>query len=123
MYCRGARASRLCLPPAPQHYFLCVCAAADTGNHAIRKISGNSVALYLGTAGTPGGGGDGGPRLSATLRGPRGVTVDQSTQDMYISGACALRRPIMCLVCCTRTQYASEAGGGTSKTEAENASP
>eukprot|EP00955_Chlamydomonas_euryale_P103095 365466-Chlamydomonas_euryale.AAC.20 len=61
--------------------------AADKGNHIVRKISGNSVQVYLGIAGTPGDSGDGGDRLSATLSGPRGVTVDTATGDVYVSGA------------------------------------
>eukprot|EP00955_Chlamydomonas_euryale_P070983 360913-Chlamydomonas_euryale.AAC.2 len=65
----------------------CACSAAEAGNHVVRKISGNSVELYLGTAGVPGGAGDGGPRLSATLNSPQAVAVDPSTHDVYVSGA------------------------------------
>ena len=48
---------------------------ADAGNHRIRKVS-NGVMVTIAGTGRLGYGGDGGPARQATLRFPKGVTID-----------------------------------------------
>src|SRR5215471_8213112 len=57
---------------------------ADTNNHCIRKISGNSTSTIAGTCGTKGNSGNGAAATSATLTSPGGVAVD-SSGNVYIA--------------------------------------
>ena len=56
---------------------------ADTGNHAVRRISNGVVTTIAGT-GRRGSGGDNGPATSAGLTSPTGVAVD-SLNRLYIA--------------------------------------
>jgi len=56
---------------------------ADSGNSAIRKVSGGVITTIAGT-GTAGFSGDNGPAASATLRGPGGIALDASG-NLYIA--------------------------------------
>ena len=56
---------------------------ADTGNHAVRKVSANGVISAFAGTGTPGFAGDGGPAVSAQLRGPTGLALDKNG-NLYI---------------------------------------
>lgn len=56
---------------------------ADTGNHAIRRISGGVMSTVAGT-GSPGNGGDGGSATQATLFQPNAVAVDRGG-TLYIA--------------------------------------
>jgi uncharacterized protein (TIGR03437 family) len=49
---------------------------ADTGNHAIRKVSPDGKIGTVAGVGQPGFAGDGGPAISASLNSPAGVAVD-----------------------------------------------
>ena len=57
---------------------------ADTGNHAIRKISGGNITTVAGMITQPGYGGDLGPATSANLIGPTAVAFD-AKGNYYIS--------------------------------------
>ena len=58
---------------------------ADNGNNVIRKVSATGTITTI--AGTTGGySGDGGPAISAQLRGPNGIAVD-STGKVYFADA------------------------------------
>jgi uncharacterized protein (TIGR03437 family) len=56
---------------------------ADTGNHAIRKISGGIITTVAGTVGA-GFSGDGGQAIFAHLNNPKGIAFD-STGNLYIA--------------------------------------
>jgi sugar lactone lactonase YvrE len=57
---------------------------ADTDNHRIRRVSGESVTTVAGN-GTPGFSGDGGPATSAQLNTPVGVAINSSGRFLYIA--------------------------------------
>jgi sugar lactone lactonase YvrE len=60
---------------------------SDTGNHTIRKVTGDStgnVALFAGTAGQSGSTGDGGAATAAKLNNPAAVAVD-SAGDVFVA--------------------------------------
>jgi len=56
---------------------------ADSQNHRIRKVVGNTISTVAGT-GTASFSGDGGPATSATLNNPSGVAVD-AAGNLYIA--------------------------------------
>lgn len=56
---------------------------ADTGNHAIRKVTGGTISTVAGL-GVPGASGDEGPATIAQLASPRGVVVDDMG-DIFIA--------------------------------------
>jgi uncharacterized protein (TIGR03437 family) len=51
---------------------------ADSGNHAVRKVSKNGVIATVAGIGSPGYSGDGGAAIAAALDQPEGVAVDAS---------------------------------------------
>jgi Bacterial Ig-like domain (group 3)/NHL repeat len=58
---------------------------ADSGNNAIRAVSGGTITTIAGSkVGAPGYGGDGGPATAALLNCPRGVAVD-ANGNLYIA--------------------------------------
>jgi sugar lactone lactonase YvrE len=59
---------------------------ADTGNHCIRMVDlrNGRIATVVGTPGTAGATGDGGPAVQATLNSPSGVFVDVA-RSIYIA--------------------------------------
>jgi uncharacterized repeat protein (TIGR01451 family) len=57
---------------------------ADSGNHAVRKISASGVITTIAGNGNPGYSGDGGVAVSAELDNPTGVAVD-SSRNVYVA--------------------------------------
>jgi uncharacterized repeat protein (TIGR01451 family) len=57
---------------------------ADSGNHAIRKISGSGIITTIAGNGIPGYSGDGGAAINGELDNPTGVAVD-SFHNVYIA--------------------------------------
>jgi len=59
---------------------------ADTGNHAIRKVTGSTITTIAGSnnGGSSGDAGDGGAAKGALLNSPAGIAVD-SSGNVYIS--------------------------------------
>ena len=57
---------------------------ADTLNHRIQRVAGESVTTVAGT-GTPGFSGDNGPATAAQLDTPTGVAVDSTGRFLYIA--------------------------------------
>ena len=57
---------------------------ADSGNHAIRKISVNGVITTIAGNGNPGYSGDGGAAVNAQLDNPTGVALD-SSRNIYVA--------------------------------------
>ncbi|HEX4232631.1 MAG TPA: SMP-30/gluconolactonase/LRE family protein [Bryobacteraceae bacterium] len=57
---------------------------ADSGNHAIRKISASGIITTLAGNGVPGYSGDGGAAVNAELDNPTGVAVD-SSRNVYVA--------------------------------------
>lgn len=60
---------------------------ADTGNHAVREISGGNVTVVAGT-GTAGSSGDGGAATAATMQAPLGLAVSPGG-DIYVTDSVA----------------------------------
>ena len=58
---------------------------ADTDNHRIQRVSGESVTTVAGTTGVSGYSGDGGPATAATLNTPVAVAVDSTGRFLYIA--------------------------------------
>ncbi|MFI6526760.1 NHL domain-containing protein [Streptomyces uncialis] len=59
---------------------------ADSGNHRVRKVTGDGKISTVAGTGVAGFGGDGGPALSAQLNLPLGVAVD-SSGVLYVADA------------------------------------
>ncbi len=57
---------------------------ADAANELVRKVSGGTIAIFAGKQGIASYTGDKGAATSATLNGPRGVTLD-SSGNLYIA--------------------------------------
>ena len=57
---------------------------ADTGNHAIRKVTADGTIYTVAGAGSPGMEGDGGPATAALLNEPRGLALDGSG-NLYVA--------------------------------------
>ncbi|MGI6458005.1 MAG: PKD domain-containing protein [bacterium] len=57
---------------------------SDTGNHVIRKLGSDGISSIVAGNGIAGYSGDGGPAVSASLRNPSGLCVDESG-NLYIA--------------------------------------
>lgn len=64
---------------------------ADTGNNRVRHLAADGTIHTVAGTDTAGGGGDGGPALSAQLDAPVGVAVD-AAGNLYIATTGAVRR-------------------------------
>jgi sugar lactone lactonase YvrE len=84
---------------------------ADAGNNVISRIDALSgtITTIVGTAGTPGYTGDGGPASAATLNGPAGVFVD-AAGDLFIADT---GNNVVRVVAQSTGSIATVAGNGT----------
>ncbi len=70
---------------------------ADNNNNAIRKVTGDSIHMISTVAGnnTAGYSGDGGPALTASLRGPSSIVVDGQSNLYFVDNQFAAVRRIL----------------------------
>ena len=65
---------------------------ADSGNNRVRKVDTNGTISTVAGNGEKGFSGDGGPATSAALAYPYGVTIDNSTGNLYIGDLYRIRK-------------------------------
>lgn len=63
---------------------------ADSGNSVVRALQlpvsgGSSLSIFVGTSGSPGSSGDGGPASAALLSSPAGLALDPTSGDLLIA--------------------------------------